>query len=417
MNELSLKASDFQSAEEFDRLMRANFDKQQLAVHLDGGTFYTQGTREWDDSNDVNENPGFRIKDWTFDSQSGAVLSWDFTRVVPTSVPIALIRTSTMRFDLPRLNLHTPEEIWQGRHRGQLVRDLTFDLQFSKAQPIWAAAGLHLRIGATALGGHQFATERCRLRDWGAWNYEAFPLYGQGAYDLYDRNAIAVLDPTTHIYDDGVTELECSHITDCVAEEVDETLSNDQVTVRYIGGSMGNPVPGDLTNWVQTPRAYEYQRGNKSYAKGENKFQAHTIYNSLRGDIDHNFSQGFAVGVYGDTCKNKGLHIWLNEFLGCDYAGIKFPLSPGDVTTGKFAEQFSHEDYDIGLNKVTSRSGVQVELDTYEVQDAQHPVVLPTSATRYIRNIKVDASLVLDNKGGVGIIRTGQDLAAHRGCL
>jgi hypothetical protein len=406
LNELSLKASDFKGAEDFDALLRANFDKQQLAVHLDGGKFYTQGTREWDDSSSIAENPGFRIRNWTLDSQSGATLAWDHSKVTPTDVPIALIRTTEMRFDGQP---HTPEEIWAGQPRGQSVRDLQFDLQFSTALPRWKAAGKMLRIGAVALGGHQGAIERCHLTDWGAWGYEGFPLAIMGAFGP-DKNAIAILDPTTHVFDQGVTDSECSHITDCLADGFDETLTNDQVTVRMITGSMGCPT-GDLNWWAQTPRAYAYQRGNRTIAQGRNIVQAHTIYNSLRGDIDHNTSQGAAVGVYGDFCKNKGLHIWLNQFLNCDYAGIRFFLSPGDPKTiGNLAEQFSHEDYDIGPNQVTSRSGVQVDFGTFEDQ-------LPLGAMRFIRNMKVDASLLLEAKGTIpGIVRTGQVAASAKGC-
>jgi hypothetical protein len=402
VNELSLKASDFPSSVEFDALMRANFDKDQLAVHLDNGTFYTSGTKEWDDSPDIRDNPGFRIKNWTFDTQSGATLAWDWERAPLTEVPLALIRTTEMSKDLARVNLHTDEEIWLGQPRGQTVRDLTLDLQFSKALPRWRAAGKMLRIGACALGGHSFAMERLHLKDFGAHGYEGFPLYGQGAYGMYDRDAIARLDPTTHIFDEGVTETECSHITDCLADGFVESSTNDQVTVRFIGGSIGNPVSGDLSRWTQTPRAFSYQRGNRTVAAGQ-WVQAHTIYNCLRGEIDHNSSSGAAVGVYGDFCRNKGLHIWLNQFLGCDYSGIRLLLSP--TGPGNLAEQFSHEDYDIGPNEITSRSGVQVDFNTFEE-------VLPTGPTRFIRNMRVDSSLTLENKGGVGVTRS-----KSRGCL
>lgn len=405
MNELSLKASDFRGAEDFDALLRANFDKPDLQVHLDGGKFYTQGTREWADSPDIRENPGFRIKNWTFDSQSGATLVWDHSKVEPTSVPIALIRSTEMRFDLGRLNLHTPQEIWDGQPRGQTVRDLTFDLQFAEAVPKWRAAGQMLRIGAVALGGHQAAIERVHVMNYGAYKYEGFPLYIQGASGMYDRNLIAQLDPTTHIFDDGVTDSECSHITDSLADGYVELSDvGDQVTVRTILGSVGEITPGV---WQQHMRAYSYQRGNRTIASGSNAVQGHTIYNSLRGDIDHNTSQGAAVGVYGDFFKSKGLHIWENEFLGCDYAGIRFFLSPSASGMGNAAEQFSHEDYDIGPNKITSKSGVQVDFGTFEDQ-------LPLGPERYIRNMKVDASLVLEVKGTVDVTRTGQ--VARKGC-
>lgn len=419
MNELSVKTTDFPTAEAFDALMRSQFDKQQLAVHLDGPTFgermYTQGTLEWGDSPDIRDNPGFRIKNWTFDSQSGVILTWDHSKIAPTPIPIALIRTTTMAKDLARLNLHTAEEVWAGQARGQTVRDLQFDLQFEQAVPKWRAAGVMLRIGAVALGGHQAAIERCHVMNYGAYRYEGFPLYIQGAYDMYDRNLIATLDPTTHIYDEGVTDSECSHITDCLADGYVELHDvGDQVTVRAIIGSMGEKVPGV---WQQHDRAYSYQRGNHTVASGSNAVQGHTAYNSLRADIDHNTSDGAAVGVYGDFCRNKGLHIWENQFLACDYAGIRFFLSP--TGPGNVAEQFSHEDYDIGPNKITSRSGVQVDLGTFEapMTSGSKQDFLPLSPTRYIRNIRVDASLLLEAKGTIpGIVRTGQVVASNKGC-
>lgn len=418
MPELSLLAVDYPTAESFDAVMKANLDKQQLAVHLDGGTFFTQGTQEWGGSPNVLENPGFRIKNWTFDSHSGAVLKWDYTKVIPQNVPLALIRTFEGWNDLSLFPNHTPQQLWDGLPRGQKVSDLKFDLQYSKALPIWKAAGLPLRIQAVALGGHQAGIERCTLSDWGAWGTEVFPFDIAGGYGQYDRSLIALLDPTTHLFDQGVTDLECSHITDCIAEMVDETLSNNQVTIRMIVGSMGEVAP-DL--WVQHMRQYQYQRGNKSYGKGVNLFQAHTNYQMLRADTDHNLSQGCAVGVYGDYCKNKGHNVFQNQFLDCDYAGIRFLLSPSAGDSKTLADQFSHEDYNIGPNQITSKSGVQMDLNTlektwYNKDGSILTPGLPLSATRYIKNIQVDSSIVLEVKGPIpGIVRTGA-LATNKGC-
>jgi len=57
------------------------------------------------------------------------------------------------------------------------------------------------------------------------------------------------------------------------------------------------------------------------------------------------------------------------------------------------------------LLKIVSRSA-NVKLDTLG----------PTTATRYIRNIAIDANLSLENTGGTNVTRTGLPPATNGGC-
>lgn len=391
---------------DFDGLMKGlGTVDRPLNIHLNGGTFTTVGTREWDDTNDFLLNPGFRAgRHWTFDIAADSTLKWDVD-AVPDSrvddVPLHLIMSTEARFD-SRLNLHTPEEAWDLQPRGQAVRGGTIDLQFSRAVDRWRAKGRTLRIGAVALAGHQAAIEGVHVTNYGALGHEGFPLYIQGAYGQYDRNLIAQLDPATHILDADLPDDQCSHITDCVLDGYAEVDTNDQVTCCLIAGSIGAAVVG---KWQQHRRAFAYQTGNKVIASDKpNLVQGHTIYQCLRGRIDENLTMGANVGAYGDFYSTKGLLIRGNNFFDC-YHGIQFLLSP----TGPGAEQFSHQDYVIGPNVVRSR-GPNVMLDTLG----------PPTDRRYIRNIAVDAGLTLENNGGTGITRTGAgptvEATSRRGC-
>ena len=394
---------------DFDALMRAHADVEDLAVHLSDGIFRTAGTREWGDTNVVADNPGFRAgRQWTFDIAADSTLEWDVDAVPDdqvSDIPIHLIMSTEARFD-SRLNLHTPEEVWALQPRGQAVRGGTLDLQFSRAVDRWRAKGKMLRIGAVALAGHQAAIEGVHVTNYGAYKYEGFPLYIQGAYGMYDRNLIAELDPATHIFDADLPDEQCSHITDCLADGYVELSDvGDQVTVNAIMGSIGERTPGE---WRTSYRAYCYQTGNRTVASGSNAVQGHTVYQSLRALVEKNKTEGAQVGYYGDFYKTKGVVIQGNEFgteaAPC-YYGIQLLLSPVAAGMGNAADDFSHEDYVIGPNKIVSRSA-NVKLDTLG----------PTTATRYIRNIATDASLSLDNRGATGVTRTGLPPATARGC-
>ncbi len=409
MNEISI-VTDFAGAQlgtpanplvaktsaDFDKIMRSHSSLDQLAIHLNDGTFYTAGTHEWGDPNDYTQYPGFRIgRQWTFDSGTNATLAWDVDAVPDSAIsdtPICLLLSTSACLTSGSLS---PQAVWDLQPRGQAVRNLNIDLQFSKAVDRWKSKNAKLKIAGAMLAGHEASIEKVHITNIGALGVENFPLLIVGAIGSWDRDLIAQLDPNKYIFDANIPDVECSHITDCVADGYDELDSNNQVTVRMIAGNIGERTPGE---WIQHMRAYAYQSGNNTIATGKNFVQAHTIYQVLRGSIANNKSQGAAIGVYGDFDSTTNLNISLNQFLTCDY-GIRLLLSP----TGPGFEQFSHENYTIGPNMITS-SGPNVSLDTCG----------PSTPTRYIRNFSIDSALSLEAIGATNITRTGA--IAKKGC-
>jgi hypothetical protein len=182
-------------------------------------------------------------------------------------------------------------------------------------------------------------------------------------------------------------------ITNTVFTDFDPASSDTQVTVRIIDGA-------DSAVSKELHRSDCLMEGNKTFAKGANWVQAHTIYQAKKGLVRRNLSDGARVGYYGDFWSTRGITIMENEFLACEH-GVQLKLSP---TPLPFADSFSHEDYVIGPNRIES-SGANVSIDTLG----------PPTATRYIRNIAVDRSLTLENFGGV-VTRTGAELSSRRGC-
>lgn len=402
---------------EFDALMRSYAGDENITFHLNDGTFLTQSTREWEDTNAVADNPGFRVgRHWVFTSETNATLKWDHAAVPDaevTDVPRWLFCSTEARFD-SLLGHHTPEQVWALLPRGQSVRNLTIDLDFSGAIDRWRLKGVRLRIGGGILAGHQASYERLRVENYGAFGYEGFPLFVQGSLGRYDRNLVAQLDPERYIFDADLPDLECSHITDCSFGRYEEADSNDQVTMRMIAGGMGERTPNE---WVQHMRAFAYQTGNDSTVNvtpglthvvgGPNMVQAHTLYQTLRGLVEGNRSHGCVAGYYGDFYKTKGVTIRNNEFLACRNHGVQIQLGP----TGPGNEQFSHEGYVIGPNRIES-GGANVYMDTYG----------PPTATRYIRDIRIDAALTVENKGATDVVTMAgtvplEDLRKRRGCL
>ena len=387
---------------EFDALMRSYASEDVLTVHLNGGDFYTIGTREWDDyTNDARQIHGFRMgRHWRIVSETNATLHWAFDAVPDErvdNVPVWLILTTEARFDA-NLNNHFPVDAWNLRPRGQTVRNLTFDLQFPAASARWRAMGKNLRIGAVHLGGHEAAIEDSTVVNWGALVVEAFPFYIQGATGSYDRNLIAQLG-SQYVYDAGVPDSRCSHITGCRA--IQHSWTEYQVTVNYIAGSNGQNSSGE---WVQHMRAFAYQTGNttiaarRSIENRDNLVQAHSIYQCLRGKVANNYSDHAHVGYYGDYHATNGVEIRDNDFRDC-YHAVQLLLSPPDPDVPRYSEQFSHANYAIGPNTVQGdRYAPNVLLDTYG----------PSTNTRYIRNISVDSNLTLVNRGATNVTITSE---------
>lgn len=392
---------------EFDVLMRAHYGEDDITWHLNDGVFTTAGTKEWDDTNVVQHNRGFRMgRNWRFTSETGAWLAWDYAAVEDedvSDVPIWLMLSTEARFDHARVNQHTPEDVWNMLPRGQSVSNLNIDLQYSAAVDRWKSFGKKLRVGAGLLGGHQASYKNLLVVNWGALGCESFPLYIQGSVGKYDRDLIAKLDPAKYVFDANLPDDECSHIVGCVFKGFANADTDDQVSLMFIAGGTGERTPGE---WVQHMRAFAYQRGNTAAGTGMNRVQGHTIYQSLRGDVSDNVTGGCSVGYYGDFYSTRGVHIHDNTFLDCRFHGVQLQLSP----TGPGADQYSHEGYVIGKNRITSH-GPNVLLDT----------VGPPTATRFIRNIKVEADLTLENRGAENVILTGggvplADLKKRKGC-
>lgn len=365
---VNLQASELTNSAQFDAFMRSLPQDEKVEIHSGPEVFWTAGTREWGDTNDIQQNRGWRFgRNWTWDSD-GTTLAWDVDAVPDSDIDDTqnwLLCSIEARFDA-RLNQHTPEEVWNLLPRGQKVYGLHFDLQFAKALPRWQAKNEKLRIGAGVLAGHQGAFERCHATNYGSWNYEGFPFYIQGGLGMYDRNRIAQTDPATHIFDAGVPDSECAHISGCTVNGYVEA-SNDQVSAFFIQGNVGEKAPGV---WVQHMRAYAYQTGNNVMATGSNKVQAHTIYQCLRGLVARNTAV-CEVGYYGDSYTTKGVEIDDNDFTG--YYAVQLQLSP----TSPDAEHTSHEGYTIGAKNRFHSRGADIKLDTLG----------PETDTRYIRGI------------------------------
>lgn len=408
MSELKISQSDAKTPDELCALLRHHHGIRQLAISLEDGVYPITPTREWADSNVIDENPGFRFgPEWTLDGRGKATLKVDYSSISDDQldeIPMSAIISTELRFDQTRLNLHTPEEGWWAQPRGQAVRNLAIDLGFRETVDRYRSRGIKFRMGAVALAGSKAAIEKVHVTNHGSYKYENFPLRIQGAYGMYDRNLIARTDPATHIFDDGVSDSEASHMTGCLVDGYDES-SNNQVSAHFIAGSVGERTPGE---WVHHYRAFSYQTGNRTIgAPGSNMLQAHTCYQSLRALIEKNFAEGVVAGYYGDYHKTKAVTIRFNEFgtdaLPC-YHGIQIQLSPTAEGMGNAADYFSHEDYDLGPNKIVSRAH-QVKLDTLG----------PPTATRFMRGFKVDASLSLDNQGAE-VTRTGIEAQERGGC-
>lgn len=180
-------------------------------------------------------------------------------------------------------------------------------------------------------------------------------------------------------------------ITNCVYWNHDAPSSNDQVSVFVIMGLEFTPGP---------LRSVALMEGNQVTAPNSKQVQAHTIYQTTQGLIQHNKSIGADVFVYGDYFVTKGIAIKENVAENCIH-GVQLKLSPG----ASGSEPFSHEDYKIGVNKFES-SGAAVSLDT----------VGPATAQRYIRNIAVDASLSVEALGGAQFNWINQQRASSKGC-
>lgn len=178
-------------------------------------------------------------------------------------------------------------------------------------------------------------------------------------------------------------------ITNCLFDGYDPTKSNTQVTVFSIMGADDRSAPR---------RPFVLMEGNRTIASGDNHVQAHTIYDADSGLVGRNYSDGARIGYYVDYWISKGIKIVGNRFGGWCEHGVQVRLSP---TPLPIAEDFSHEDYEIGENDIQSW-GANVSLDTMG----------PSTSTRFIRNFSVHPSLSLENSGAENVTRSECRMAA-----
>jgi hypothetical protein len=252
--------------------------------------------------------------------------------------------------------------------------------------PAQSVKGISLRGNQSLLApGWQGA-----LRTGGVW------LDGDGAIDhvtFHDFGARGI-EAFVAVIADGSG---AASITNCLFTDWVASASNTQVTVFLIAGTRDPAAPGLIAG----SRSSCLMEGNETQAGAGNWVQGHTIYQVTGGTVRNNKTTGARIGYYGDYFATKGITIEGNQFLGCEH-GVQLQLSPTGETDADPA-YFSHENYTIGPNAIQS-TGANVMLDTLG----------PSTATSYIRNIAVDASLSLENNGATNVTRTG--IAAKKGC-
>lgn len=258
------------------------------------------------------------------------------------------------------------------------------------SQPLFCLAGPARSVkGITVRGNHSSLANGWQ----GSLRTGGVLLYGQALIDgvtFKDFGAIGAETFVAEIVGSG-------DITDSLFTDFDPQSSDDQVTVfRTIASENG-----ELASTVRAIHEH-----NTTNAPGSKLVQAHTIYQSP-GLIRFNKSVGADVLYYGDYFNNRDITIEENDADACLH-GVQLKLSP---TPRPQADSFSHENYTIGPNRFRS-SGANVSLDTCG----------PSTSTRFIRRIAIDAGLSLENAeygglpGAANITRTGLPDPARKGC-
>lgn len=390
---------------DFDALMDRHKLIDDVFLRLGGGKFLTRGSYQWGPAHLTNWRAG---KNWQIEGVSTAdtEIAIDAEHFPDDHIdepPLHVICTSE-QLPFPETSTKTPEEVWRDLPRRQAVRNLTLNGGYSAMVERWRARGKMFRPSGVILQGHEAAIEGVRFRNFGASkgtdraiSAESFPAVIVGAMGAPDRDKIAQLEPSLYRFDDNVEVP--SHISGCVFDDYDPSLTDDQVTVFMIMGSTGEPGGWNTGNWKEIMRADWYQSDNKTFASGSNMVQGHTGYTCAKGSVLRNLTQGAAVGVYGDYYGSRGIFADENQFLDC-YHGFQFKLSPG----GPYPERFYLEDVTIGEKNIIQSRGMNVSIDTLAKDYAEKWGPVP--ATRYIRNIRVPVKYSLENFGGE-VIRTG----------
>lgn len=410
MREIYIDRASTPDAITFDAAMRSA-STEPTRVLLGDGVFRSAMLSEW------NRRPdrGF-VLNGTLESAGSAkaTIIADGNAIADDDVTDEPQRIVTGRgvWDDPAGDIPAdPEAVWKRIARGQTLRNIRLVGNHSQLAPRWRARGKSLRTSGFLLLGHDPLASGVDLVDFGAWRAdplvgaESFPGAIAGATSAADTTAIAQLDPATHQFEQG-------GILDCTFSGYVPNASNDQVTVFMIVGSFGEMNGWTKGGWRFHWRKFAHHENNYVEASGTNLVQCHTTYLAQAGTVTRNRSKGADRGYYGDFLQTRGQLIELNDWQQCRH-GISLLLSP---TPLPLAEEFFHEDYQLGMNAIGS-SGANVLIRTLEPEylaEAKRLGRAPT-ASRYIRRISIDRSLSVQNEGGE-IEWTGAELASKSGC-
>jgi hypothetical protein len=374
------------TASEFDGLLASQlYDENKwfrpgLLLNIGDGEFLTGGCYEWGPFATI-DRPRLG-PDWQVRGTGSSTISLDPNAISDAMVndwPLHALMSASqwMQYlwqgrDLEWAAL-TPEQFWANISRKQLVRDITFNLNYSKFIDRWIAFGKALKLSGGILQGHGGAYENVHVKDFGA-HYvvgedgqrvglgaEAFPLMIAGGVDGFDRNKISRL-PSSYQFDSDLPDIECAHHTGCSFSEFSDADSNDQVSLCIISGSIGQPsLPplsaGDATApYVHHLRRFAYQQHNPigdfpNSLATRNQIQAFTIYQAARADVSFNSAKNIQCGSYADFYKSQNVDVHDNEFLRV-LRGVAFLLSP----TGTDAEHFTSLGHKVRRNKITQIS-------------------------------------------------------------
>jgi hypothetical protein len=249
-------------------------------------------------------------------------------------------------------------------------------------QPLYCLAGPARSVtGIGTIGNHSRLADRWKSRGQSL-RTGAVLIEGDGSIDDVTLSDFGSLGAETFVAivakGSGQASITRTHFKD-----FDPSTSDSQVTVRAVTGMESEP---------GLPRPFVLMEENLTEASGSNLVQAHTIYQALRGLVRYNTGRGIDIGYYGDYYATKGIKIVDNDFE-CRH-GVALYLSPTAGADTELPKSFSHEDYTIGWNRIVS-SGANVSLNTNG----------PSTATRFIRHIAVDARLSLESFGDIDITR------------
>lgn len=351
--------------------------KRQLLINLGAGEFLTGGCYEWGDFAG-KDRPRFGFE-WQLQGSGETTLSLDPNAIPDEQVndwPMHLICSASQWMQYlwtgrdAEWAAMTPEQLSATLPQGQLVRNITLNLNYSKFIDRWIAFGKALKLSGGLLQGHGGAFENVTVKDFGAHHVvdadgklvgagaEAFPLIIAGSVDGFDRNKLSRL-PNTFVFDSHLPDEKCAHMTGCQYIDYSDADSNDQVTLNMIIGNKGQPsvspfsAGDDTSPFVQHYRKFAYQQHNlvqlpATNSALKNQVQAFTMYQTLRADCSFNKVSNIQTGYYSDWDRSFNVDIHDNEFLRV-LRGAAFLLSP----VGPDCEHFESTGHKVRRNKIS----------------------------------------------------------------